>query len=127
MKFDSGRLKDLQMLEDKLKKSTNPFEKGDIQRAINAIKGQAENVRLSEAREQLLNARRAATNAKGEINIKKARDEADKLEEHIHNAIPYWHKAHGMIVSKLGGNYVKTSNSVELGDGSNNRRADNGK
>jgi hypothetical protein len=87
VKFDSGRIKDLEMLESKLKRSVNPSERNDIKRAIDAIKRQGENPKLAEEREVLLNARRAATNAKGEINIKNARDTADKIEERIHHEL----------------------------------------
>ena len=87
MNVDSGRVKDLEMLKYRLARTTNPFEKADIQRAINKIMGQLQNQKLSDAREQLLNARRAATNAKGEVNIKNARETADKLEEHINHTI----------------------------------------
>lgn len=87
MKFDSGRIKDLQMLEDKLKRVTDYREKADIQRAIDAIKRQGENPKLAEEREILLNARRAATNARSEIDIKNARDAANKIEERIQHTL----------------------------------------
>jgi hypothetical protein len=85
--YDSGRLKDLSMLEGKLKKVTDYREKADIQRAIDAIKRQGENPQLAKEREILLNARRAATNAVGEINIKNARETADKIEERIQHTL----------------------------------------
>ena len=83
MHLDSGRVKDIQMLEAKLKLVQSPTERRDITRAINAIKRQAENTQLTRDRERLLQARRNTVNAKGEINIKNERIAADKLEEQI--------------------------------------------
>lgn len=83
MYIDSGRIKDLEMLTDKLRKTTVESEREKIRNAIASIKKQAEDLDLAHNREKLLNARRTSTNAVGEFNIKKARDEADKLEEKI--------------------------------------------
>lgn len=83
--FDPGRIKDLQMLESKLRNSTSAIQRGNIERAINAIKRQAEDPRLMEERTRLIQARKSATEAVGEINIENARKDGDKLEEKIHH------------------------------------------
>lgn len=84
MKLDSGRVKDLQMLETKLKNSVDSIQRSRIKTTMNMILAQAQDDKLSAAREQLLNARRVTTNAIGEINIKNAREEANRLEEQVH-------------------------------------------
>lgn len=85
MRFDSGRIKDLEMLEAKLQASVDPTQRSKIKTTINRIKSQATNESLAKERELLLEARRRATNAVGEINIKNAREEANKLEEQVHH------------------------------------------
>ena len=87
MNFDSGRLKDLEQLEYKLKYAPDSATRQKIQSTIDHIKRQAQNPELTKERELLMNARRAATNAVGEINIKNAREQADKLEEQIHREV----------------------------------------
>lgn len=89
MRFDSGRIKDLEMLESKKRNALTVAEKQKIQSFIDKIRGQAENENLAKERELLLNARRQTVNAVGEANIKSARDTADKLEEQIHNKFRY--------------------------------------
>jgi hypothetical protein len=84
MHFDAGRIKDLQMLEGQLKSNPGREQRGKIESAIGAIKRQAENESLSRSRDTLLEARRKATNARGEANIKNAREAANQLEEQIH-------------------------------------------
>lgn len=84
MQLDSGRIKDMQMLEHKLK-SAGSDERRKILSTMDEIKRQAEIPELNQDREAILNARRATINAKGEVNIKNARDEADKLEGYVHN------------------------------------------
>ena len=83
--FDPGRIKDLEMLEAKLRNLTSTIQRGNIERAINAIKRQAEDPRLMEERTRLIQARKSATEAVGEINIENARKDGDKLEEQIHH------------------------------------------
>jgi len=85
MQLDSGRLKDLQFLSEKLKKANTREERDKIKHAINEIKRQAQNKELTKDRELLLNARRKTVNTKGTDNIHKARAEADNLEGYIHN------------------------------------------
>jgi len=72
MKFDSGRLADLKLLEGKVAESKTPSERDKYQRLIGDIKRQSENEQLSTDREHLLEARR-----QGDQRT------ADKLEEAI--------------------------------------------
>lgn len=72
MKFDSGRLADLKLLESKVAESKTSSERDKYQRLIGDIKKQSENEQLSTDREHLLEARR-----QGDQRT------ADKLEEHI--------------------------------------------
>lgn len=87
MYFDSGRLADLRMLEQKLKEASSPAERAKYQGVIDTIKRQAENPQLNKKREELMEMRRRTINAKGDANIKNLRDEADRLEESIDKEI----------------------------------------
>lgn len=86
MYLDSGRLADLKMLEER-RETASETERNQIDKSIKTILRQAENPELAKRREELLDARRAATNARGSLNIKHARDTADKLEEKLDKEI----------------------------------------
>lgn len=83
MYFDRGRLEDLRKLDDRLKQNPPYAERVKIQKAMYAIQHQAEDPKLNRQRELLLESRRRANNAKGEVNIQHERIEGDKLEERI--------------------------------------------
>ena len=95
MKYDQGRVKDIEMLEGKLRQSVDPSQRSKIKTTLDHIKRQAENEGLANARNTLLEARRRATDARGEINIKNAREDANKLEEQIHRQFPSWQDHNG--------------------------------